>query len=186
AKEVIAKEDFDYGIHLLMSCCKLDPGNLLYRKALRKIEKLKHKNNERGSRLAFLTSSASRTKLKAAKAAGDYLKVLEYGEEVLARNPWDVGIQQELADAAQSLGLNNLGIWFLRQALRKDPENIAANRSIARLYEVCGRFAEAITHWEQVRRSDPTDLEASRKARDLAIKETILRAQFTAPESKAR
>ena len=37
------------------------------------------------------------TKLKAARASRDYLKVLEHGEEILARNPWDVGTQMDMA-----------------------------------------------------------------------------------------
>ena len=36
AKEVIASGNFEYGIHLLLSCCKLDPANLAYRRVLRK------------------------------------------------------------------------------------------------------------------------------------------------------
>jgi serine/threonine protein kinase len=186
AKEVLANEDLDYGIHLLLSCCKLDPGYLTYRRMLRKVEKAKHKNNERGSRLAFLANSPAKTKIKAAKAARDYLKVLEYGEEVLVRNPWDVPAQIEMAEAAESLGLYNLGIWLLEQAIRKDSSNLSAIRNVARLYERRGRLAEAIAHWEQVRKSDPNDLEASRKTRDLAIAETIVRAQFSQPDSGAK
>src|SRR5688572_4841524 len=83
ANQVIATGNFDYGIQLLLTCCKLDPANLIYRKALRKTEKVKYKNNLRGSRLAFLTTSSVRAKIKTAKRARDYLKVLEYGEKVL-------------------------------------------------------------------------------------------------------
>src|SRR2546421_3500284 len=93
ANQVIATGNYDYGIQLLLTCCRLDPANLIYRQTLRQTEKRKYKNNLRGSRLAFLSTSTSRTRLKAAKAAHDYLKVLEHGEEVLARNPWDVGAQ---------------------------------------------------------------------------------------------
>ena len=96
ANQVIATENYDYGIELLMNCCKVDPGNLVYRQALRRTEKKKFNNNLRGSRLAFVTTSAAKTKLKAAKASRDYLKVLEHGEEVLARNPWDVGAQMDV------------------------------------------------------------------------------------------
>src|SRR5437588_12701531 len=85
ANQVIATGNYDYGIQLLLTCCKLDPANLVYRQALRKTEKVKFNNNLRGSRLAFLTTSATKTKLKAAKASRDYLKVLEHGEEVLKR-----------------------------------------------------------------------------------------------------
>src|SRR5206468_5854853 len=73
ANQVIATGNFDYGIQLLLSCCKFDPGNLIYRQALRKTEKTKYNNNLRGSRLAFLTTSAMKTRLKAAKASRDYL-----------------------------------------------------------------------------------------------------------------
>src|SRR5437667_3608133 len=93
ANQVITTGNYDYGIQLLLTCCKLDPANLIYRQTLRKTEKTKYKNNLRGSRLAFLTTSTTKTKLKAAKASRDYLKVLEHGEEVLKRNPWDVGTQ---------------------------------------------------------------------------------------------
>src|ERR1700694_1736401 len=83
ANQVIATGNYDYGIQLLLTCCKLDPANLIYRQALRQTEKTKYKNNRRGSRLALLTTSAARAKMKAAKRARDYLKVLVHGEEVL-------------------------------------------------------------------------------------------------------
>src|SRR2546422_4837160 len=77
ANQVIATGNHDYGIQLLLTCCKLDPANLIYRQALRRTEKVKFKNNLRGSRLAFLSNSTVRAKLKAAKGSRDYLKVLE-------------------------------------------------------------------------------------------------------------
>src|SRR5438132_3865448 len=87
ANQVIATGNFDYGIQLLLTCCKLDPGNLIYRQALRKTEKVKYNNNLRGKRLAFLWNSTTKTKLRAAKASRDYLRVLECGEEILVHNP---------------------------------------------------------------------------------------------------
>src|SRR5437899_5282758 len=89
ANQVISTGNFDYGIQLLLSCCKLDPANLIFRRALRQTEKTKYKNNLRGSRFALLTNTATKARIKAARRAKDYLKVLEHGEEALARNPWD-------------------------------------------------------------------------------------------------
>ena len=37
ANQVVATGNFDYGIGLLLTCCKLDPGNLIYRQALRRM-----------------------------------------------------------------------------------------------------------------------------------------------------
>src|SRR5256885_38244 len=110
ANQVIAKGDFDYGIRLLLSCCKLDPANLVYRQALRRTQKLKHRNNLRGSWLAWLTSAPAKARIKRAMVGHDYLGVLELGELVLTRNPWDVGAQMAMADAAEVLGLLDLAV----------------------------------------------------------------------------
>src|SRR5437868_7076723 len=83
ANQVIATGNFDYGIQLLLSCCKLDPANLIYRQALRRTEKAKYHNNMRGRVLAGMRTWPARAKVKAARRSRDYLKVLEYGEQVL-------------------------------------------------------------------------------------------------------
>src|SRR5262245_28072097 len=99
AAQVAATGNFDYAIKLLSNCCKLDPANLPFRKALRQAQKAKHKNNLRGGRLAALTTAPLKARLKAAKASGHYLRVLELGEEVLAANPWDLGTQLAMGEA---------------------------------------------------------------------------------------
>jgi tetratricopeptide (TPR) repeat protein len=180
ANQVLASGNYDYAIQLLLTCCKLDPANLVYRQALRKTEKIKFKDNMRGSRLAFLTNPAARTKLKSAKASREYLRVLEIGEEILARNPWDVGTQMDMADAADAAGLAEIATWTLEQARQKDPADATVNRALARLYEKRGNFAQAIGLWELVRKADPRDVEAQHKAKDLAAHDTIARGNYEA------
>jgi len=191
ANQVIATGNFDYGIQLLRTCCKLDPGNLIYRQSLRRSEKKYYKNNLRGSRLAFLTTSATRTKLKAAKASRDYLRVLECGEEILVRNPWDVGTQMDMSEAAEALGLVDLAVWTLEQARQKDPKDATVNRALARLYEKRGNFSQAIGLWELVRKAAPHDVEAQHKGKDLAASATIARGNYEsvlghAPDKEGR
>lgn len=178
ANQVIASGNYDYGIQLLISCCKLDPANIVYRQTLRRTEKTKFNNNLRGSRLAWLSSSAAKARIKAAKRGRNYLKLLEHAEEVLAKNPWDIGPQMDMAEAADALGLSDLAVWVLEQARQKDPNLVALNRSLARLYEKRGNFAQAIALWELVRKVDPSDIEASHKSKDLAASETIQRGQY--------
>ncbi|MFL5241318.1 MAG: tetratricopeptide repeat protein [Gemmataceae bacterium] len=175
ANQVIATGNFDYGIRLLLSCCKLDPANLIFRQALRRTEKAKYKNNLRGGWLAWLISSPKRAKMKAAKHAKDYLKALDYGEEVLVRNPWDTGVQLDMAEAAEVLGLLDLAIWSLEQARHKNARDVAVNRHLAQLYEKRGNFTQAIALWELVRKDDPSDMAAFSKARNLAASEAIAR-----------
>lgn len=178
ANQVIATGNYDYGIQLLLTCCKLDPGNLIYRQALRRTQRAKFNNNLRGSRFAFLSNSAAKARLKAAKHSGDYLKVLEQGEEILARNPWDLGAQMDMAEAALQLGWLDMAIWLLEQARQRDGQNPDLNRFLARLYEQRGNFSQAIALWELVKKADPTDEEAQRKGKDLAASETISRGRY--------
>jgi serine/threonine protein kinase len=176
AKEVIAAGNLDYGIHLLLACCKLDPANLVYRRVLRRTERARYK--ERRIRLGFLTMSATRAKLKKAKLARKYLKVLELGEELLARNPWDNATQMAMAEAAEALGLLDVAVWILKHAWQKEAPDLTLGRALAKMYEKRGRFREAIAMWEWIHQLDPGDIEASRKSRDLAAADTIARGQY--------
>jgi tetratricopeptide (TPR) repeat protein len=180
ANQVVSTGNFDYGIRLLMSCCKLDPGNLIYRQALRRTEKAKYRNNLRGSSLAWLTTWTARARMKAAFRAREYVKVLEHGERILMRNPWDVGAQMDMSEAAHMLGLLDLAIWILEQARQKAGMDPHVNRRLADLYEKRGNFTQAIALWELVRKARPTDTEAQGKIRGLAADDTIARGQYGA------
>jgi tetratricopeptide (TPR) repeat protein len=178
ANQVIATGNYDYGIQLLMTCCKLDASNLIYRQALRRTQKAKYKNNMRGSRFAMLSTSASKARIKAAKRSGDFLKVLEQGEEILVRNPWDLGTQMDMAEAAHAMGMLDQAIWMLEQGRQRDGNDPSLNRALARLYEERGNFSQAIALWELVRQADPADQEAQHKGKDLAANETISRGRY--------
>jgi tetratricopeptide (TPR) repeat protein len=186
ANQVINTGNHDYGIQLLMTCCKLDPGNMIYRQMLRRTQRAKFKNNMKGGRFASLTSSPHKARIKAAKRTGDYLRVLEYGEEVLVRNPWDVGTQMDMAEAADALGFPEMAIWILEQARQKDPKDVDVNRALARLYEKGGHFAQAIVLWELIRKARPDDDEAHHKSKDLAASDTIVRGAYEATVRKPR
>ncbi|HZV06820.1 MAG TPA: hypothetical protein VE999_17185 [Gemmataceae bacterium] len=180
ANQVVATGNFDYGIHLLLDCCKMDPANLGYRQALRRTEKAKYRNNLRGSFFARLTSWPIRARMKAALRSRDYLKVLECGERILMRNPWDVGAQMDMAEAADVLGLLDLAIWNLEQARQKQAFDPHLNRALAHLYEKRGNFTQAIALWELIRKVKPGDVEAQHKIKDLAADDTIIRGQYHA------
>jgi tetratricopeptide (TPR) repeat protein len=178
ARQVITTGNFDYGIRLLLTCCKIDPASLIYRQELRRSQKAKHNNNLRGGMFAFLTTASPKAKVKTAKRARDYLKVLEHGEQVLTRNPWDLGTQMDMAEAADALGLLDVAIFILDQARQKHGNDPGLNRRLARLFEKRGNFAQAIKLWELVRKAVPADVEATHKAKDLAASETIQRGQY--------
>jgi tetratricopeptide (TPR) repeat protein len=178
AKELIKDGGFDYAIQLLLTCCRLDPANFYYRQELRKTQKAKYGNNLRGSRFAFLSTPKWKAKLRVAKRNRDYLKALEHGEQVLCRNPWDMGAQMDMAEAFDALGLSDLAVFSLDQARQKYPKDATLNRALARQFEKRGDFQKAMVLWQLVRDSSPSDVEAAHKANDLAASATIQKGQY--------
>lgn len=178
AREAAVHTQYDYAITLLLTCCKLDPGNFFYRQTLRKTQKDKFGNNLRGSRLAFLTTPRFKARVKAAKRSGDYLRVLEHAEQVLCRNPWDLGTQLDMAAAFEALGLVDLAVFTLDQARQKYPRDATLNRALARVFEKRGDFQKAMALWQLVRETHPHDVEAAHKAKDLAARDTIARGKY--------
>jgi tetratricopeptide (TPR) repeat protein len=178
AKELITDGGYDYAIQLLLTCCKLDPGNFFYRQKLRETQKAKYGNNLRGSRFSFLTTPRWKAKLKVAKRNRDYLKALEFGEQVLCRNPWDQGTQMDMSEAFDALGLSDLAVFTLDQARQKYPRDATLNRALARQFEKRGDFQKAMVLWQLVRESAPSDVEAAHKAKDLAASATIQKGQY--------
>src|SRR4051812_17990425 len=53
ANQVALTGNHDYAIKLLLECCQIDPANLLYRKALRAMQKAKHGNKGSGTTFAL-------------------------------------------------------------------------------------------------------------------------------------
>ena len=178
ARQVLQTGNFDYGIQLLLLCCKLDPANFPFRQALRKAQKEKYGNNLRGSRFAFFSTPRFKAKVKTSKAQGDYVKVLEHAESVFSRNPWDMGTSMDMAEAFDALGLLDLAVYTLDQSRQKYPDDATLNRALARLFEKRGDFTKAISLWQLVQQANPKDVEAAHKAKDLAASETIARGGY--------
>jgi tetratricopeptide (TPR) repeat protein len=113
------------------------------------------------------------------------LKVLELGEEVLARSPRDVDAHLSMAKAAEALGLPRLALWLTEQAVAQVPRSAPALRALAHLHERQGRFSHALKAWAQVCQEIPDDPEAQRKMNDLAAQETIQRGNYRSRASRS-
>ena len=164
-----------YALEMLLSCCRLDPANLLYRQTLRQVGRALADKDRPG----LLSALATRLRLKSARRRHDRLKVLEYGESLLVRNPADVGTQLVMAEAAEELGVKALALWLVEQAREQAPNNLAVLRRLAGLYEGLGKLSQALDVWQLIRKIDPSDAEAPRKLNALAASEVIARGGYT-------
>jgi tetratricopeptide (TPR) repeat protein len=178
ATEVIRSGgDLNYAQQLLLSCCKLDPANLMYRKMLREVTR-DMGAGRKGSWFGSLTNLPARGRLKKARHTGDHRKALECGEELLCRTPGDVSVQLEMARSAEELGLAGLAVWLLEEARAQDPKSVAVLRELGEVFERQNRLNHAIAVWEKVRELVPDDPEATDKIRELSVKDTLSRGNF--------
>jgi serine/threonine protein kinase len=156
--EVLGSDEAEKGEvrELLLSCCRLDPANIGYRRTLRQVGRKLRRRGE-----VPLGLEGARDRLEAARQTGDSLKVLEHGEEVLAVFPLDVATHVNMAEAAAELNLPELHAWLLKQACKQDPANVELRRGLARAYERQKQLGKAIAVWREIRKVHPEDTEAT-------------------------
>jgi serine/threonine protein kinase len=178
ARQVIAEGgDADYARQLLLSCCKLDPSSTAYRKTLRQLEQGASKSLL-GRWLGSLNVMALKARLRAAKRGGDHRKVLEQGEEVLARQPGDAATHLDMAESAEALGYDTLAVWLVEQGRDHAPDHIGLMRALARLYEKVQQLNKAIATWELVRKAQPDDFEIQKKINALSVRDHISKGSY--------
>ena len=69
ANQVVASGEFDYGIQLLLTCCKLDPTNMLFRQTLRRTQKAKRSQIASTTRSTSIARSSSMTGQSSSQSA---------------------------------------------------------------------------------------------------------------------
>jgi tetratricopeptide (TPR) repeat protein len=171
ARPLLADEGGDpaEAFRLLLACCRLDPANVAYRRALRRAVRLTRHRGE-----APPTAGDARDRFAAARLIDDERKVLEVGEEVLAGSPEDLETHVSMAEAAAGLNLVALQAWLLRQACKEQPANVELRRRLARAYERRRDVGKAIAAWREIRKASPGDAEAA--ARIEALLRVLARA----------
>ena len=108
------KSNFDYAIDMYKQACKIVPDNLVYRQALRGIERRKF-NNDPG-KVGMLVGAKNQPILLRAKTPRSkekFAEAIELCEDAFVNNPWDVGAARVAAEAAEGLGLLVLAQWFV-------------------------------------------------------------------------
>jgi len=171
AAQVLAEGGGDeYARQLLANCLQLDPGNITYRQTLRDMTK-KASTGMLGRWFGSINVLAIKSKLHLARGNSDWRKVLELGEDVLARSPADVDVHISMSEAAEKLNLSDLALWFLEQGRTQLPDSVELMRALAGLHESRRDWKRAIRLWEKVIAKDPSNQEAFRKLNALSVQE---------------
>lgn len=173
------KGNIDYAIAMYRQAVKLAPDSLIYRQALRGIERRKFGNDPK--KVGMLVGMKNQTILMSAKSArskGKYQEALELCEDAFANNPWDVGAARVAAEAAEELDFGSVSQWLLDSVQEVAAKGKDADffRFAASVYEANESWAKAIACWEQVKKINPNDQDINRKINALSAASTIKRA----------
>ena len=174
--EAAVKANFDYAIQMYQDACKLDPTNLVFRQALRGIERRKFNNDPaKVGRLVGARTQPIRMRARGARTKGKFAEALEACEEAFAYNPWDVGAARDAAEAAEGLGSKELAQWLVDSvmAVANDAEFF---RFAAHVHESNQSWHKAIAAWERVKKINPHDEDANRQINALSASATIMRS----------
>jgi tetratricopeptide (TPR) repeat protein len=170
------KSNFDYAIDMYKQCCKLVPDNLLYRQALRGVER--RKLNGDPSKVGMLAGARNQPILmraKSAKSKGNHTQAIELCEDAFVNNPWDVGAARVAAEAAEAAGMLALAQWFV-ETVQGNTKDVDFFKFAAHIHEVNESWQKAIACWEQVKKLNPNDQDSSRQINALSAAGTIKRA----------
>jgi tetratricopeptide (TPR) repeat protein len=172
------KSNHDYAIDMYKAACKIDVNNLVYRQALRGIERRKF-NNDPG-KVGMLVGAKNQPILFRARNSRSkqrYAEAIEFCEDAFVNNPWDVGAARIAAEAAEGLEYLVLAEWFVEsvEVITKDVDYL---KYAARVHESNESWAKAIGCWEKVKKLHPNDQDANRQINALSASSTIKRAKL--------
>ncbi len=177
--EAALKSNLDYAIDMYKQACKLSPDSLVFRQALRGVQRRKFNNeSSKVGRLAGARNQPIRMRARSARSKEHFAQCLEICEEAFTNNPWDVVAAREAAEAAEMLSYFPLAQWYLESVQSEVAKDAEFFRHIGHVHELNEAWAKAISAWEQVKKIDPYDEDANRKINGLSASATIKRAKL--------
>jgi tetratricopeptide (TPR) repeat protein len=170
------KNNHDYAVDMYQRACKIDPNNLIYRQALRGIERRKYGNDPtKVGRMAGARLQPVKLRIKASKSKGNWKGVLETCEEAFVVHPWDISTSRDAAEACEHLEYLSVAQWLL-ESVQGQATDADFFRHLGRVEELNRAWHKAIQAWEKVKKLDPNDEVASRKINALSADATIQKA----------
>ncbi len=170
------KSNFDYAIEMYKRACKIVPDNLVFRQALRGVERRKFNGDP--SKVGMLVGAKNQPLLmraKSAKSKGNHIHAIELCEDAFVNNPWDVGAARVAAEAAEAAGLLVLAQWLV-ETVQGNTKDVDFFKFSAHIHEINESWQKAINCWEQVKKLNPNDQDSSRAINALSAAGTIKRA----------
>jgi tetratricopeptide (TPR) repeat protein len=177
--EAMNKQNWDLAVEMFGMCVKLVPDNMGFRQHLRGVTKKKYNDNGTGAGTFAKTKIMGlRSRIKKSKAAKNWEDADKACEEGLLLNPWDVGLNVDLAEICKDTERTDIAAWAFGLARQGDMNNLEINTALANVLEERGQYTEAAAVWRHVYKLDPKNGQARSKISALETKTTIERGGY--------
>lgn len=187
AMSAIEKKNYDYAILLLKGIVQKEPGFIVAREQLRKIERIKTGNTGVVKKLvASLLTSASVTSGKSLLARKKTLEAMKKAEDALAVSLASLPALNLLAQTAEAMGAQFIAIEALEIAREYFPKNLSVLDWLARAYAADGQGINALKVRQQISDLKPNDPEVQQALRAAAALATMEHGRWEDQETDYR
>jgi len=183
ATEAMSKQNWDYAVEMFSVAVKMCPDNLMYRQALRGVERKKYNDNKTGKSMAFLSLNSVRSKIKKARSGKKWTDMDLAAEEGLGINPWDAQFHFDLGEACRERACLEVAIYAFELAVEYSPENKDFLLALSAAYEERRDYNNAIKTLEKIMILEPLNGTIRSKIHALGANAVIDRGGYGAAQS---
>ena len=174
ADQATIRGNLDYAIHLFLDGLRHNPRDVERGHRGLRDAALRRRQQGKGPGLAVTMSQGKAAVFQMIGRHKDALLALE---DAFAHDPQNVVLLMQIMNAARKLKYDSVSLWFgelaAEETLRTKKPQKGIFTNLADLYEVQGRYKDAVNALEQAKKIDPSDRELDRRARNLAAEGTI-------------
>jgi tetratricopeptide (TPR) repeat protein len=176
--DAMEKRNFDYAVKMHGTAVQLVPDSLFYRQALRGCERRLYNNNKTGAKLAGIRVTGVRNKIRKARGKSDWVAMDQAAEEGLTLNPWDPHLNVDVGDACFQLGYTEIAEYAYQTAADCDGDNKEIWQKLGEIYELRGKYSEAIECWKRIAKLDPNNGKVRAKITGLQATSVTVRGGY--------
>lgn len=156
----IERNAMDTALEYLCRACAAEPGFLKGHQLLRKAQIKKYKSGGAMNKMmGSVTGSGALAKAQMVLAK-DPAKAMEYAEQALNNNPFNLPALKVLSQAAEALQFWVIAVNAFETAREANPNSIEVLLYLGRLYQEAGMSEKGIECFEKVMEIDPPNAEA--------------------------
>ena len=176
AQAALERNNLEYAVDLFQQILAIEPNFVVARKAIRGVQRRQIQQD--GFPLPMQITGVFKgipalVMILVFRITGNHERIMIECEKFLSGYPANLFILSCLAGAARQAKYLDSAIACYEAIIEQKPDHLKTLKELGRLYAAKGDVKKAQFYYDEVRRQNPSDMEADRAVRDLAALGTI-------------